>query len=80
MPCEAMELTILIGMHAQRWHLGDRCKPTLTENVANWRDYWPAMLPLPHPSPRNTAWMGRNPFVERDLLPALRQRVRTLVD
>ena len=75
-----VQLTILIGMHAQRWHLGDHCQPTLTENVSNWREFWPAMLPLPHPSPRNTAWLSRNPFVEQDLLPALRERVRNLVE
>ncbi len=75
-----VELTILIGMHAQRWHLGDRCHRTLTENVSNWRQFWPSVLPLPHPSPRNTAWLSRNTFVERELLPALRDRVRGLVE
>ena len=77
LPC--VELTVLIGMHAQRWHLGDRCGRTLTQNVAAWREFWPAVLPLPHPSPRNTAWLSRNPFVEQELLPALRDRVRKLV-
>ena len=75
-----VELTILIGMHAQRWHLGERSANTLTANVSNWREFWPAVLPLPHPSPRNAAWLGRNPFVEKELLPALRKRVRRLVE
>ena len=34
------------------------------------------VVPLPHPSWRNTAWLGRNPWFETDLLPALRLEVR----
>ncbi|HNQ04242.1 MAG TPA: uracil-DNA glycosylase family protein [Thiobacillaceae bacterium] len=32
-------------------------------------------LPLPHPSPRNQAWLKRNPWFERELLPVLRREV-----
>ena len=75
----AVELTILIGMHAQRWHLGTDCESTLTGNVSNWRRFWPGAIPLPHPSPRNTAWLKKNPQVEAELLPQLRRRVRQLI-
>lgn len=72
-----IELTLLIGRHAQRHYLGNRCKPTLAETVAAWREYAPRYFPLPHPSPRNTPWFQRHPWFERRLLPALRGRVRS---
>jgi uracil-DNA glycosylase len=73
-----IRLTVLIGLHAQRWHLPD-CKPTLSENVRKWQATWPECIPLPHPSPRNKAWLKRNPVVELELLPALRKRVGELL-
>lgn len=75
----AVEFTILIGLHAQRWHLGPVNGRTLTETVAIWQRFWPAAVPLPHPSPRNTRWLSRNPQVEQTLLPAVRQRVGKLL-
>jgi uracil-DNA glycosylase len=73
-----VELTLIIGQYAQEWHLGAFQKPTLTETVQAWRSYWPARLPLPHPSPRNNIWLKRNPWFEREVLPALRRKVRRL--
>lgn len=75
-----VKLTILIGMYAQRWHLGASGERTLTANVINWQSHWPTMMPLPHPSPRNTAWLARHPFVEKEMLPALRKRVAELTN
>lgn len=75
----SIKLTILIGLHAQRWHLGKNGGKTLSENVENWAEFWPAMIALPHPSPRNVAWMQRHPEVEVTLLPKLRRRVRQLL-
>ena len=49
----AVRLTLLLGHHAQRHHLGARRRPSLTETVRAFRDYLPAHFPLPHPSPRN---------------------------
>lgn len=71
-----IELTLLIGRHAQHHYLGSRCKPTLAETVAAWRDYAPRYLPLPHPSPRNTPWFQRHPWFKRRLIPVLRARIR----
>ncbi|MHB8424820.1 MAG: uracil-DNA glycosylase family protein [Gammaproteobacteria bacterium] len=68
-----IELKILIGHYAQAYYLGDRCKQTLTQTVRHWRDYWPASLPLPHPSPRNTGWFKYNPWLEQEVIPALRR-------
>ena len=68
-----VRLTLLVGGHAQAWHLGRR--QGVTETVATWRDHLPGMLALPHPSWRNTGWLKRNPWFEAELLPALRDRV-----
>ncbi len=69
-----LELTVVIGHYAQAWHLGG-CGTTLTEVVRDWRRHWPAVVPLPHPSPRNNLWLRRNPWFEHEVLPALRTRV-----
>jgi uracil-DNA glycosylase len=71
-----VKLTLLIGQYSQDYFLGKRRKTTLTETVAAWREYMPAHLPLPHPSPRNIGWFKANPWFERDVVPALRERVR----
>jgi uracil-DNA glycosylase len=70
-----IQLTLLIGQYAQNWHLGDSKKVNLTETVKAWQEYWPTVLPLPHPSPRNNRWLKTNPRFERDILPALRQKI-----
>lgn len=71
-----IDLTLLIGAYAQRWHLGKAAGGGVTRTVARWRDFGPAVIPLPHPSWRNTAWLKRNPWFEAELLPVLRDRVR----
>ncbi len=74
-----VELTLLVGMYAQAWHLKDRRKETLTDTVKAWRDYGPDFIPMPHPSWRNNAWTKKNPWFEEDLLPHLRKRVSRIV-
>jgi uracil-DNA glycosylase len=69
-----LQLTLVIGQYAQEYHLPD-AKGTLTELVQDWRDHWPRVVPLPHPSPRNNLWLKRNPWFELELLPVLRERV-----
>ncbi len=73
-----IELTLLIGLHAQRHFLGNRRKRSLTETVKAWREFAPDYLPLPHPTPRNTPWFQRNPWFEQELLPVLRERISAL--
>jgi uracil-DNA glycosylase len=70
-----VRLTLLVGQYAQRYHLGQAAKPTLGETVCAWRDYPANVMPLPHPSWRNTAWLKRNPWFGAELLPELRRRV-----
>lgn len=74
-----IELTLLVGQHAQRHFLGDRRLATLSQTVRAWRDYAPAQFPLPHPSPRNNPWLAANPWFRQRLLPALRARVREVL-
>jgi uracil-DNA glycosylase len=74
-----IELTMLIGQHAQRHFLGGRRKSSLAETTKAWREYAPAYIPLPHPSPRNTPWFQRNSKFEQELLPELRRRIAPLL-
>jgi uracil-DNA glycosylase len=71
---KSLRLTLVIGQYAQVFHLPGAGR-SLTETVQNWRDHWPEVVPLPHSSPRNNIWMKRNPWFEKELLPALRSRV-----
>ncbi len=73
-----VELTLLVGGYAQRGALG-RGAGSMTETVEAWRAWLPAVLPLPHPSWRNTAWLRRNPWFETDVTPYLRQRVSDML-
>ncbi|WP_020209270.1 uracil-DNA glycosylase family protein [Gilvimarinus chinensis] len=72
------ELTLVIGQYAQAWHLPNTGK-TLTERVARWKELWPDVLPLPHPSGRNNRWLAKNPWFEAEILPRLRERVATIL-
>lgn len=74
-----LKLKLLVGAHAQAWHLEGRVKENMTATVRAWRDYLPAFFPLPHPSWRNNGWLKSNPWFERELLPELRERVRALL-
>ena len=69
-----LQLTLVIGQYAMAHHLPNE-RGSLTDTVQAWRNHWPTVLPLPHPSPRNNLWLRRNPWFERDLLPILRTRV-----
>jgi uracil-DNA glycosylase len=74
-----VELTLLIGRPAQLWALGQRAHPSMTETVRAWRDFPPGVLPMPHPSWRNTGWLKRHPWFEAEVTPYLRQRVAAIL-
>lgn len=78
-----VECVLAVGMYAQAWHLGRRRRRTLTETVSNWREYRALapvrVMPLPHPSWRNTAWLKNNPWFEQELIPVLQGDVKALV-
>jgi uracil-DNA glycosylase len=70
-------ITLLVGIHAQAYYLRSAAQTTMTETVRNFAAFGPGRFPLPHPSWRSTGWMRRNPWFEADVLPALRERVRS---
>ena len=74
-----IELTLVIGQYAMAWHLPGAMAANLTETVRAWREHWPAVLPLPHPSPRNNIWLKANPWFEIDVVPAVQTRIRSLL-
>jgi len=70
-----IELTLLVGSHAQKRYLGSRARSNLTETVHAWKDYLPGFIPTPHPSWRTIAWVRNNPWFADEILPELRRRV-----
>jgi uracil-DNA glycosylase len=68
-------LVLAIGSYAQAYHLRERRKKSVTETVQAWREYGPFVIPLPHPSWRNTGWLKKHPWFEDELIPHLRGRV-----
>ncbi|MGN6769341.1 MAG: uracil-DNA glycosylase family protein, partial [Rhizobiaceae bacterium] len=78
-----VELVLVIGLYAQRWHLGADRGASVDATVRDWRRIFerpglPKCLPLPHPSWRNTAWLKRNPWFAGEVLPILRSEVLRL--
>lgn len=77
-----LELALLVGRHAQAWHLSpEHASGGLTATVARWRDIVattraPILVPLPHPSWRNNGWLARNPWFVAELLPWLRSELQ----
>ena len=74
-------LTLVIGAYAQAYHFkraGVTPPPGgVSGAVAGWRAIFAAtrLMPLPHPSWRNTGWLKKNPWFEAELLPVLRAEV-----
>jgi len=73
-----LEITLALGRYAQAHYFGET-NLSLTERVKSWRTYWPHLMPLPHPSPRNNLWIRRNSWFEIELLPSLRKRVSEIL-
>lgn len=71
-----IELVLAVGSYAQRWHLGPAMAPSMTDTVRNWRSHSRlGVIPLPHPSWRNSGWLKKNPWFEAELLPELQRKV-----
>jgi len=81
-----LRIKLLVGGSAQAWHLGKRKKASVTETVRAWRDYRDQKTgdgmnsiiewPLPHPSWRNTAWLKKNPWFDKELVPELQEMIQ----
>jgi uracil-DNA glycosylase len=73
-----LRLILVIGQYARDWHLPAWKGRGLTETVMAWREIGaaqasPRIIPLPHPSWRNSGWLKRHPWFEAELLPELRR-------
>lgn len=75
-----IQLTILIGAYASHAYLHLDRKTSLTKIVQHYQDYLPQYFPIVHPSPRNRVWMSRNPCFAKQVLPDLKNRVRTIME
>lgn len=78
-----VELTLVLGQYAQQFHLrqvspGKKNK-TLTELVKDWPTFWPDLIPLPHPSPRNNRWLKSNPWFELEMLPEVKKLIQKIL-
>ena len=74
-----IEVSLLVGGYAQKWHLKEAASKTLTETVTNWRAFAPRYFPTPHPSWRNNGWLRKNPWYEEELLPVMRKQIANLL-
>ena len=71
-------LTVVLGAYAQKRYITQPGR-NLTETVRQWRNYLPSQIVMPHPSPRNQRWLRQNPWFDAEVVPALQQRVRSLM-
>ena len=74
-----IELTLLFGKYALDFFLKETKKKTLTETVANYHEYLPSFIPMPHPSPRNRLWLKKNKWFEEEIIPILRNKTELLL-
>src|ERR1700735_2696600 len=72
-----IRLTLLVGSYALTHRLGEG---GVTARVVRWRELGPAIIPLPHPSWRTGGWERQNLWFGEELIPALRQAVRSALD
>ena len=75
-----LQLTILIGTYAIHSYLNIPQSKPITNIVRNYQDYLPQYFPIVHPSPRNQIWISKNQWFVTELLPELKQRVRTIME
>ncbi|MBS9334629.1 uracil-DNA glycosylase family protein [Fructobacillus sp. M1-13] len=73
------QLIILVGSYAQKKYLDLPSSAKITDTIRNFEDYLPEYFPIVHPSPRNNIWLSRNPWYERDVIPALQKRVKEIL-
>ncbi len=74
-----IQLTILMGLHAQKFYLKDQAKKTLTETVFAYETYLPDYFPIVHPSPLNFRWHAKNPKFKEDIVPILNRLTQIIL-
>ncbi len=72
-----VKLRLILGKYALARYLGEY--DSLTDAVRDYRSLLPTRIALPHPSPRNNRWLKKHPWFERDVVPALKKRVKTIM-
>jgi uracil-DNA glycosylase len=70
---------LIIGKYAQAYHLAEH-RGTLTQAVKGWLDKPSALIPLPHPSPRNNMWLKRNTWFEDRMVLQLQTHINKLLN
>lgn len=84
-----VELLLTIGIHALRYHMQRLAFEIpgfsgMSELAGAWRRFdngqRPRLIPLPHPSWRNSGWLKRNPWFEAEVLPVVRAEVARLLN
>lgn len=75
-----LQLTLVIGIYAQKYYLKGNTKKNLTETVRAYRDYNPDYFPLPHPSPRNRFWLSKHLWFEKEVVPKMQSRISELLE
>lgn len=78
-----IKLVLAIGSYAQKWHITELKHKTVSETVSDWRNILSIrqprgynVMPLPHPSWRNTSWLQKNSWFNDELIVYLRSLVR----
>jgi uracil-DNA glycosylase len=74
-----VQTTLLLSRYAIDAYLQPDKRTTLTDVVLDWKRVRPRFIPLPHPSPRNVRWFGKNPWFEEEVVPYLRRRVKKVL-
>lgn len=72
-------LTLLVGVHSQARYLPQTKGWTMTERVRAFGRF-DQTIALPHPAWRSRIWIGKHPWFEADILPALRARVQAALN
>jgi uracil-DNA glycosylase family 4 len=74
-----IELVIILGKYAAKWHLNS--STSITELSAQWQTLLTQKnLVLPHPSPRNNIWLKKNIWFEKEVIPELQLLVQKILN
>ena len=75
--CRRLELVLLVGSYSQQYYLAQTPMAELAKDAtltaaraAGGASSGRRFFPPPHPSPRNTLWLRRNPWFESEVVPA----------
>ncbi|VEJ46099.1 uracil-DNA glycosylase family protein [Bartonella vinsonii] len=78
-----IKLVLAIGSYAQKWHITELRHKTVSATVSDWRNILSIrqprgyhVMPLPHPSWRNTSWLQKNAWFNEELIVYLQSLIR----